>query len=143
MDIPGAKLVTDVFGHWPSFHDAEVVRLELLRAIPFADGPDLRADIHAFEITDQVAPGGHFVLRHHVEVSFRFRGVDEVRLEDWNNQNVLFGLSITDIGDRQLDRLKYEVSFDGSFGVHSTFLCRGAEVESVKPWEADGEKDTE
>ena len=134
MDILGAELVTQVFGYWPSFHEAEVVRLELVRVAPYADGPDLLADLHTFEITNEVAPNGRLVLRHHVLVSFRFRGIDTLRLQDWNNQNVLMGLSIESIRERQLDVLKYEVCFDSSWGVHATFLCRSVEVEAVRPW---------
>lgn len=134
MDIPGSELLTSVFGYWPSFHDAEVVRLELVRVHPYGAGPDLLADVHTFEITDEVDAKGYFVLRHHVLVSFRFRGVDQLRLEDWNNQNALMGLRITDIRSRQLDALKYEVHFDSSFGVDARFLCRSVAIESVKPW---------
>ena len=134
MNIPGSDLLTGVFGYWPSFHDAEVVRLEL-RVEPFGNGPDLLADVHAFEITKDVWPDGYLVLRHHVLVSFRFRGVDQLQLEGWNSQNVLFGLRIEDIRSRQLDALKFEVCFDSSSGVGAEFLCRSAEIEAVRPWE--------
>lgn len=134
MNIPGSELLTSVFGYWPTFHDAEVVRLELVRVEPYGAGPDLLADVHAFEITNEVDAKGHFVLRHDVLVSFRFRGVDQLRLEDWNNQNAIFGLGIEDIRSRQLDVLKFEVRFDGSFGVQARFLCRSVEIESVKPF---------
>lgn len=135
MNIPGSELLTSVFGYWPSFHDAEVVRLELVRVAPFAEGPDLLADVHAFEITKDVGPDGHLVLRHHVLVSFRFRGVDQLRLEGWNNQNALLGLRIEDIRSRQLDTLKFEICFDSSWGVSAEFLCRSVEIQSVRPWE--------
>lgn len=134
MDIPGSELLTSVLGYWPTFHDAEVVRLELVRVEPYGDGPDLLADVHTFEITDEVDAKGYLVLRHHVLVSFRFRGVDQLRLEGWNNQNALFGLGITDIRSRQLDALKFEVRFDSSSGVGAGFLCCSAEIESVKPF---------
>ena len=134
MDIPGSELLTTVFGYWPSFRDAEVVRLELVRVKPYGAGPDLLADVHTFEITDEIDAKKHFVLRHHVLVSFRFRGVDQLRPEDWNNQNALMGLRITDIRSRQLDALKFEVHFDSSLGVDARFLCRSVEIESVKPF---------
>jgi hypothetical protein len=137
MNIQGSELLTSVFGLWPSFHDAEVVRMELVRGVPFEEGPDLRTDVHAFEITKDVGPDGHFVLRHHVLVSFRFRGIDQLRIEGWNNQNALTDLQITDIRSDQLDVLTYEVSFDGSWGVHAEFLCRSVEIESVRPWELE------
>jgi hypothetical protein len=138
MDIRGSQLLTSVFGYWPSFHDAEVVRLELMRAPSPSDEPGLLAEVHAFEITDEVGPGGYFVLRHHVLVAFRFRGVDQLRLEGWNHQNVLMGLTIENIRDRQLELLKFAVRFDSSWGVDVEFLCRDVEIESVQPWTASG-----
>ena len=76
MDLPGAELLTEVFGRWPSFHDAEVVRLSLERREPYGAGPDLVADVYAFEMTEKVGPDGAYVLRNQVLVTFRFSGVD-------------------------------------------------------------------
>ncbi len=139
MNIRGSDLLTSVFGYWPSFHGAEVVKLEFVRVTPFAEGPDLLADVRAFEITRDVGADGFLVLQHHVLVSFRFRGVDQVHLEGWNNQNVLMRLSIEDIRGRQLDVLKYAVCFDSSWGVSAAFLCRDVVIENVRPWNPDGE----
>ena len=136
MLIRGSELVTNVFGYWPSFHDAEVVRLGLERAEPYDAGPNLVADIHTFEMTSDVSATGEYVLNNHVLVSFRFMGIDQFRLEGFNNQNVLMGLTITDICTHQLEHLKYEVQFDGSFGLEAHFLCCDAVVENVLPWES-------
>ena len=40
-DIEGSLLVTNVFGYWPGFHDAEVRKLELKVTDDFVVGPDL------------------------------------------------------------------------------------------------------
>jgi hypothetical protein len=56
--LAGADQVISIFGYWPSFHDAEVVRLELLRTEPFELGPALLADIHTFEMTDEIGSDG-------------------------------------------------------------------------------------
>lgn len=138
MNIQGSEQLTSVFGYWPSFHDAEVVKLELVRVTPFGEGPDLLADVHTFEITKDVGPDGYLILRHPVLVSFRFRGVDQVEIEGWNNQNALMGLHIQDIGSRQLDVPKFEVRFDSSWGVAAEFSCRSVEIESVRPSELRG-----
>ena len=58
MKIPGADDLIKVFGRWPSFHDAEVVRFLLERAAPPGAGPYIVADVHAFEMTDQVGTDG-------------------------------------------------------------------------------------
>lgn len=134
LSIRGSDLLTSVFGCWPSFHDAEVVRLELVRAPASAGGPGVLADVHAFEMTKEVGADGHFILRHHVLVGFRFSGVHELRLGGWNHQNVLNGLSIEDIQSGQFDELKFAVRFDGCWGVDAAFLCRDVAIESVHPW---------
>lgn len=135
MNIRGSEQLTRVFGYWPSFHDAEVVRLELVRAASFGEGPELLADVHTFEITNEVGLDGRLVLRHHVLVSFRFRGVDQLHIKDWNNQNALMGLRLEDIRSRQLELLRFEVSFDSAWGMAAKFLCRSIEIDAVRPWE--------
>ncbi len=49
-----------------------------------------------------------------------FEGVDELELDGFNHQNALFALSLGDISDRQLERLKWEVSFHASYGFRRT-----------------------
>lgn len=102
-------------------------------------GPELRADIYAFEITNEVAPDGTLVLRHKVLVSFRFSGVDNLLVKDFGNQNAIMGLSIVDIRSRQMEAVNFEVRFDGSFGVSAGFLCREVFVESVRAWKPQPE----
>jgi hypothetical protein len=136
-DIPGADLVTSVFGYWPSFHDAEVVRIGLERTTDFGSGPSLTADVHAFEMTSEVDPRGYYVLRHHVLVSFRFDGVQQLQISNFNNQNAILGLGILDIRSRQLEGLHYEVGFDAAHGADVSFLCRSATVTGVRPWNAE------
>src|SRR5688572_8360888 len=96
--IAGADKLLAVFGYWPSFHDAEVVRITLDRRSPAGElvDPTLDALIHTWEMTDAVNEAGSYVLRHHVLVHLRFQGIDELQLEAFNHQNVLFGLTIAD-----------------------------------------------
>jgi len=109
--------------------------MELVRAGHSGAETDLLADVHVFETTEDVGPDGGFVLLHHGLVSFRFGGIDQLRIEGWNHQNVLMDLQIKDVRSRQLDGLFYEICFDGSVGVHAEFLCRSVEIESVRPWQ--------
>jgi hypothetical protein len=132
--ILGAQSLIAVFGYWPSFHDAEVTWIKLDRR-PFGEGygPTLEAMVHAFEITSEVGVDGCYVLRHHVLVHFRFCGVVELQLAEFNHQNVLFGLGISDLHKRQLETVKFGVRFDSSFGVNVSFQCRSVEVIAVVP----------
>lgn len=136
MQIPGAEKVVSIFGRWPSFHDAEVIRFVLERSDPYAAGPSIFVDVHAFEMTSEIAADGIYVLKHHTLISFHFAGVVEVQLEEFNNQNVLRDLDIIEISDRQMELLKYEVHFDSTFGLDARFLCREVTITNVQPWNA-------
>ena len=127
-------MLTDIFGRWPSFHDAEILRIVLDRGDAQSFSPYLQAIVHVFEMTSQIDERGRYVLRNHVAVTFRFIEVYELKLEDFNQQNVLQGLSILDVSDRQLERIKFEVSFNGIFGVSAKFQCNSVSIESVEPY---------
>lgn len=67
--IGGAKL-TNIFGRWPSFHDAEVLELNFWRGNVQPDEgvydfPVLMLKIHVWELTNKVDPKGYLVLRYH------------------------------------------------------------------------------
>ena len=137
--VIGVEKLTTVFGYWPSFHDSEVIWFHLdRRPDGEGQGPTVEAMIRAFEITSEVGPGGFLVLRHHVLVHFRFREAVELELDGFNCQNALFGLTIADIRDRQLERIHFQVRFDSSFGLGVSFQCREVEVLSVEPCDQDG-----
>ena len=61
--VDGAELLTVRFGYWPSFHDAEVVRVRFERS--GEDSPFMECQIHVFEMTEEVDEEGFYVLRHH------------------------------------------------------------------------------
>ena len=89
-EIPGgADLLAWFGGHLPSFHDAEILGLELDRV-----GATCRIRAHTWEISDEVDKTGHFVSSRHVVASFELGGVTELSLEGFNHQNVIFGLFI-------------------------------------------------
>ena len=138
--IIGVEKLSDIFGGcWPMFHDAEVIWIRLDRGcISSGVGPTLEALIHAFEMTNEVGQDGYFVLRNHVHVRMRFQDVEELRLDGFNYQNVLFGLSISNLDKPNEQDSDLQVRFDSSFGVEATFQCRTVEVVSVDPCGKDG-----
>ncbi len=139
--IAGAEQLVAVFGYWPSFHDAEVLWLRLDRQAigEGCYGPTLEALVHAFEMTSEVGADGHYVLRHHVLVHLRFSEVVELRLDGFNHQNALMGLTLTDLRDRQMERVKWAVRFDSAFGVDASFQCYAVQVVSVVPCNKAGQ----
>lgn len=133
--ILNSNLLTKVFGRFPSFHDAEVLQITLNRRGLDSFNPTLQAVIHVFEMTSEIDPNNQYVLKNHTLVTVNFSGINQLSLEDFNHQNVLLGLSIKDISDRQLEWDKFEVSFDGIHGVSGRFQCKTVDIESVMPYE--------
>jgi Immunity protein 50 len=88
-DIDGADALFDWFGYWPSFHDAEILGLNLNRR----SESSLR--ILTWEMTKQVDSKGYFVQRKHVTVEFLLEGITELELNGFSRQNVIFGAEIS------------------------------------------------
>ena len=87
-DIEGAKDLFDWFGYWPSFHDGEVIEMQLCRSSCSS------IKIHTWETTNEVDAQGYNVMTKHVVVEFLFKGISTLSLSGFNNQNVLSGLAL-------------------------------------------------
>ncbi len=136
--IKNSELLTEVFGRWPSFHDSEVIEIILSRDQYSSEyGPTLRAAFYVFEMTSDIDEKEHYVLKNKSIVWMRFLEVVELSLDDFNYQNVLWGLTIIDVSGDQLERVKFDVSFDSSFGIDAKFRCLAIEVESVEPYKSE------
>ena len=136
-EIYGAELVTGIFGYWPSFHDAEVVRMSLERSAKYELGPTLLADVRTFEMTSDIDAQGRYVLRHHTLVSLRFDGVQDLELNDFNNQNALSEIAFNEIGSQAFPEPSYEIVFAGVHGISASFRCREVMVAGVQPWDVE------
>ena len=122
--------LTDIFGYWPSFHDAEVISLSLHRDAVVSPGPTLVAFIHVFEMTSEVSESGHFICRKHTLVDIQFSDVEDLKLEDFNHQNALNHLRILESTTRP-GRLA--VFLDSAYGLDGTFTSSAVEVLSATP----------
>ena len=131
--IQNSHLLTDIFGRWPSFHDAEVLSITLDRGEKNNFEPSLTAAIYVFEMTSQVDNEGRYVLRNHTLVRFRFYKIVNLSLTDFNQQNVLQHLDIEHLSDRERDKVKFKITFSGIFGVKAEFHCDSVSIESVEP----------
>jgi Immunity protein 50 len=90
--IAGSEKLTNIFGYWPSFYDAEVLELHFDRGdIQPAKG------IYKFtwELTKKVDSKGYLVLRHHAVTSLRFCDVSDFQMQGFNHQNAMLALSIS------------------------------------------------
>jgi hypothetical protein len=89
--VTGAQQLHDWFGHWPTFHDAEVISLHLNGKNPSI------LKVHTWEITSEVDNTGHYVLAKDVVVDFVIdisAADDSLELYGFSHQNVIFGLAI-------------------------------------------------
>ena len=142
--IGGSEKLTDIFGYWPSFHDAEVLELHLWRGYvePKKDifiFPVLTLKVHVWEMTSEVDSNGYFVLRHHTLVTLRFREIEDLRIEAFNHQNAIFGLTIVQRVRESNVSPYFSVELKRAFGIDSTFKCLGIEVVEAAAWKDEFE----
>ena len=131
-DIQNAQALISIFGEWPSFHDAEIISISLSRH--FKEGASLEATIHLWQMTSEVDANGYFITKNNTLVVLCFDNIILDLLENFNHQNVLSELSISEInllenGNRGSE---YEVVFDSSFGCGAVFKCQSIQVVSAQ-----------
>jgi hypothetical protein len=86
--IGGAEQVAAFFGGWPSFHDAEVLQLSLVR-----DGIS-KLVLSAACYSVQTDENGIYRREGHVLVTFSLECVVDLHLEDFRPHNVLSSLTL-------------------------------------------------
>jgi len=118
--IQNAHRLTSIFGTWPSFHDAEVLKLELDRT-----EPSITLQLFAFQTTSTTDSEGYYKRIHECIVTFRFHSVEDVSLEGFNHQNVVAGISFE-------RRARVDVLIEPLHGIAGSFSCSSAEVVDVK-----------
>jgi hypothetical protein len=131
--IKNSELLSEIFGRWPTFHDAEVVQITLDRGdyksnIP----PFLLAGIHVLKLVSKDDGYGKYLWSHYL-VALRFFGIEGLKLGGWSFQNVLTDLYIEEIPEPRSDESKYQVFFEWCTGLWAEFTCSAIEVESVGP----------
>lgn len=139
--VVNSSKLTNIFGHWPSFHDAEVIDLHLrlgdiMPASNIPRIPVLAAQIHLWELTDQVDLRGYYVVKNHTLATLRFKDARDIELRGFSIQNVIFGLSIkTQEHSQGPWKRTFDVEFEpvAQFGL--TFSCSEIEVVQAGRWE--------
>ena len=138
--IKDSDLLIQAFGKFPTFHDAEVVEISLKRHF----GEELCPTLFAFIRIKNYQTNEIFL------VNLIFKSIFGLRLENFNHQNVLGDLLISDfseelfekiknderllgvVGERKLENLNYYVKFEYCFGVEAEFLCGEIILKSVR-----------
>jgi hypothetical protein len=123
-NVPGAADVITWFGHWPTFHDAEVLSISLDRS------GECRVAIHAFETTAKVDADGAYLIEKHAVVTFRMEGfpkdpygITTIRLESFNEQNVLSSATLNKRPGG------YELALEGCYGVNGLIIAERISIQ--------------
>jgi hypothetical protein len=126
--IENAELITNIFGNWPSFHDAEIHTILITRDC--VSGPCMDATIHHWHSTSEVDSKGYLISKNHTLSTIRFSGVTDLQMRDFNHQNVLWDLEITELANPGEG---FAVSMPPSYGCEATFKCKTIRVISAIP----------
>lgn len=150
--IKNSYKITDIFGYWPEFHDAEILELKLSVAggepwVVGSESPTMEMLVHLFEMTGDVTPEGFFRLAKHTLVRLRFGNVEGLQLSDFWYQNCISELDFgIDPARSARGRNSIEASRPGlllvniqsSVGLSGKFRCQSAEVVSTEPCDEKG-----
>ncbi|CAN5880862.1 hypothetical protein BH11VER1_BH11VER1_31130 [soil metagenome] len=137
--INGTSKVTDAFGYFPTFHDAEIIKIYLDRnTTPKEDYPTVSITfvLHGWEMTSDITPSGHYRLTKHHLIKFQFDSVDEVDLRYFNHQNVISELAIEAINP-VTDHALLRIDFGSCYGLEGGFRASSGSVIEVTPCDVD------
>lgn len=132
--IEGRERLIEIFGQWPSFHDAEVVEMTLQRrGVDEWEGPILLARVHLFQGA-QDATADDMRWTNHTVATLRFTQVQDLSLSDFNTQNGLMDLVIEPAGmlPNAANVPAYRVEFQQSFGLACRFICGSIAIADVQ-----------
>lgn len=140
--IQNADLLIDAFGKFPTFHDAEVIEMNLKR----------RTKDELFPILSSLIYIKNYKTGEKFVINLVFKSIFGLKLENFGHQNVLGNLFISEfsdeffnetkkdkrilgvVGKAEIERLNYYVKFEYCFGVEAEFLCGEIVMDSVNPY---------
>lgn len=114
--IVNKRLIEEYYGYFPTFHDAEIRKVELDREIPSAIITML--DYSRDEMREAKNPS--------VEIVVRILNITEIELRDFNYQNVLTSIVITE------EENKINISINSVFGLSGRIVADRIEFLRVE-----------
>jgi len=130
-EVPGGPELLSWFGQVPSFHDAEILSLDLRRKQQSV----LR--VHGWITTDKVGATGYLILARQAVVSFHLEGIMDLQLDGFSVQNVINGLVLRRALDRP-ERRNYfslaplpediEIELEPCFGMDGLIRARSVSI---------------
>ncbi len=125
--ISGRELLIQHLGHWPTFHDFEVLSLILERAVVSAAACDLKATFFVFDLTKSP----HDPERKQGTAEFLFEDINALHIDGFNHQNPIMGLSIVR-AESSGEETRFRVQWGGTCMQHEvSFTCSRVAVLRV------------
>lgn len=132
MDVINRAALTDRFGGWPSFHDAEVYGLRLESGQRSSGVAALALEIHVFAIDGRL-PDGRLNFVNHSLVTLGFEEIEELEMDGFGPQNVLDDLLLEEV--HQAAGRQIQVTLPSNNGLEASFRCRSVTVLDVSDLE--------
>jgi hypothetical protein len=132
--VPGGAELVRWFGQVPTFHDAEILALDLRRR----SASSLK--IHGWISTGRISRDGTSELDKHAVVTFAIESVMDLKLDGFSPQNVINGLVLRRAAVRpdrrpflSLDPLPedVEIELEPSFGLEGFVRARSVSITFV------------
>lgn len=111
--VDNYKLVLENFREWPSFHDAEVIDILLVR--------EETKIVMKINVTEQSTSNNY----EKATITFGFYNVEDLELYGFNHQNVIAGISL----NKEKEKIKVEIL--SCYGIGGRFFCERIEVINV------------
>ncbi len=114
--LQGWERVVAHFGHWPSFHDGEILRCSLNHM------GDSALSVLTWTMTSDVDERGYYISKDHAVVHFSLHKLTRVDLFEFSSGSVIFGLKV-----RQDDG-EHQIELDPCVGLSGTLRCQSVHV---------------
>jgi hypothetical protein len=131
--IAGSEKVIEVLGHWPTFHDAELIAFHAERSLPAKVGFSLAhvaLHVRQYETIGEGTASFEQVLRKSVLIRLVLSEASDFELSGFNHQNVINSLTVFPVQNREATRLLVEIESIWGFG--GTIECSSVAVEAVE-----------
>jgi hypothetical protein len=123
--IPGAGELLAWFGHWPSFHDSEVLSVELHRT------GSSKIRVHAFSMTSEIDAKGFYKLTKHCIVTFVFGEIIDTEIAHFKDGNILLDIEFS------REEEAFVTTFSATYGLEGTVKARKLAIELASGIPAD------
>jgi hypothetical protein len=131
--IHGSEKLIAAFGEWPTFHDAEIVKFAMERALESkADDNCVRLAIHVRQHAsiDEGTANYRIMMTKNMLASFVCISISNLELFDFNHQNVINSFTVTPIQTNGESNLLVEI--ESIWGLGGSFKCSVVTLESVE-----------